>query len=110
MSEWSGDSSALPSGLPRGSIVAIGDAVAGFILLGHQSFATGRKLVDGNALDQISLTLHQAVDPFLCVANTPAKLCNLRVVSDIALSCCLPRPDKRVVLLGKSFDRRVQFL
>src|SRR5256712_13715947 len=82
----------------RGSIVAIGDAVASLILLGHQSFAAGLELGDGNGLDHLSLTGHQVVDTLECVPHTLSELWNLVVVSDLALRRCLPRPNQVVLL------------
>src|SRR5206468_6201787 len=74
LSEWCGESSTfVSSGLPSGSIVAIGYAVARLILLGHQAFATGRELVNGNGLDHLSLPGHQALNTRQCVADELAE-------------------------------------
>src|SRR5437899_10394187 len=94
----------------RGSIVAIGDAVARLILLGHQSFAAGLELVDGNGLDHLSLTGHQVVDTLECVPDTLSELCNLYVVSDISVSRCLPSPNDGVIITSDSVDRYNMFV
>ena len=88
----------------RGSIVAIGDAEARLGLLGHQAFAAGLELVDGDGLDHVSLPGHQDVDTLQCFADALAEPCNLDVVSDIAVRRRLPRPDEGVVLPSESVD------
>src|SRR6516225_477900 len=93
----------------RGSIVAIGDAVARLGLLGHQTLSAGLELVDGDGLDHVSLAGHQQVHTLQCVADAFAESCNLQVISDVAVRRRLSRPYEGVVLPSESLDLRIQF-
>jgi len=94
----------------RSSIVTIGHAVARLDLLGYQPFPAGLELVGGDGLDHVSLTRHQSVDTLQCTARALAKLCNLRVVSHIAVRRRLPCPDEGIVLPSESVNLRIQFV
>src|SRR5207237_5532553 len=86
----------------RRSIVTSGDAVASLSLLGHQAISAGFELVNGDGLDHVSLLCHQQLDTLQCVVDALAEPCNLRVISDIALRCRLPRSYEGFVLPSDS--------
>src|SRR5262249_40276550 len=111
-SEWRGDASSSPRVRlgARGSIVAIGDAVARLDLLGHQASPASLKLVDGNVLDHLPLAGHQDVDMLQCAANALAEPCNLGIVSDITMRRRLPRPNVGLVSLMESVDLGIQVM
>src|SRR5689334_21748348 len=94
----------------RSAIVAVSNAVACLRLLGDQALTAALELVNGDGLDHVPLMRHQHVDTLERATGTFAKLCNLGVVSDIAVCSSLPCPDKRLVLLMESVNLTIQFL
>src|SRR4029078_1054878 len=89
---------------------AIGNAVAGLILLDHQPVAPNFELMDCGGLNHLSLPFHQSLNPLQCSVDTLVEPRNLVVISDVAVRRCLSRSHEGVVLPCENCDFGVLFV